>query len=374
MTTAEIVLMFIKSIPALLLVFLIWPLGLGAALGIKKNIDRYIIGFAAVQAVFFLCYIPAILNSWSSRTLTAVGAITISALAIGGAAIRFVKASEKKDFLALRKPDFKYLKNPFFLGALIIILYELYVYVFKEPWIYGDDVTYIRMVTDFVDTNAIYTKTWSGQVDLTPLSEINYKYVFTSYYPFLGSISILTELHPLILCKTVIPVFYLPIHYLITWRIGMFLFGDEKDGVKLIEMKSLFMFFYAILIEFGHISYYTMSRRVTIWIYNSKSDCFTILLPALFIYTFIFLTEKAETDNILTNTGLIYRQFLIFVMSLSSISATTMGLIMSPIVMGIWFIIAAFRLKKPSLFFSSLWTFVPHLMIIILIVRFVRLN
>ncbi|MCR5592168.1 MAG: hypothetical protein K6F79_00285 [Saccharofermentans sp.] len=374
MITAETIIMFLKSIPALLLVFLIWPLGLGAGLGIKKNIDRYIIGFAAVQAVFFLCYIPAILNAWSSRTLTAVGAITISALAIGGAAIRFVKASEKKDFLALRKPDFKYLKNPFFLGALIIILYELYVYVFKEPWIYGDDVTYIRMVTDFVDTNAIYTKTWSGQADLTPLSEINYKYVFTSYYPFLGSISILTGLHPLILCKTVIPVFYLPIHYLITWRIGMFLFGDEKDGVKMIEMKSLFMFFYAILIEFGHISYYTMSRRVTLWIYNSKSDCFTILLPALFIYTFIFLTEKAETNNILTNTGLIYRQFLIFVMALSSISATTMGLIMSPIVMGTWFIIAAFRLKKPSLFFSSLWTFVPHLMIIILIVRFVRLN
>ncbi len=111
MTTAEIILMFIKSIPALLLVFLIWPLGLGAGLGIKKNIDRYIIGFAAVQAVFFLCYIPAILNAWSSRTLTAVGAITISALAIGGAAIRFVKASEKKDFLALRKPDLSTSRN-----------------------------------------------------------------------------------------------------------------------------------------------------------------------------------------------------------------------------------------------------------------------
>lgn len=363
--------MFIKSVPALLLVFFVWPLGLGAGLGLKKNIDRYIIGFAAVQATFFLCYIPAILNSWSSRTLTAVGAITISLLAIGGATIRFAKVSEKKEFLALKRPNLQHLRNPFFLGALVIIVYELYIYVFKEPWIYGDDVTYMRLVTQFVDTNAIYTKEWAGQINPTPLREINFKYVFTSYYPFLGSISILTGLHPLILCKTVIPVFYLPTHYLITWRIGSYLFGDEKDEAKLIKKKSLFMFFYAILIEFGNISYYTMSRRVTIWIYNSKSDCFTILLPALFIYTFVFLTEKAETDRILTDMGLLHRQFLIFVIALASISATTMGLLMSPMIMGVWFIIAAFKVKKPSLFFSSLWTFVPHIIAVILLVWFV---
>lgn len=82
MTTSEIVLMFIKSIPALLLVFVLWPLGLGAGLGIKRNIDRYIIGFCAVQALFFLCYIPAFLNSWSSRTLTAVATVTISVIAL----------------------------------------------------------------------------------------------------------------------------------------------------------------------------------------------------------------------------------------------------------------------------------------------------
>ena len=374
MITTEIVLMLLKSIPALMLVFVLWPLGIGAALGLKKNIDRYIIGFSAVQAVFFLCYIPAILNAWSSRTLTAVGAITISALAIGGAAIRFVKASEKKDFLALRKPDLKYLKNPFFLGALIIILYELYVYVVKEPWIYGDDVTYIRMITDFVDTNTIYTKLWSGQVNPTDLSRINFKYVYTSYYPLLGTISILTGLHPLILCKTVIPVFYLPIHYLITWRIGSFLFGDEKDKAKLIEKKSLFIFFYSILIEFGHISYYTMSRRVTIWIYNSKSDCFTILLPSLFIYTFVFLTEKAETDNIIANTRLIYRQFLILVIALASISSTTMGLLMSPIVLFFIFLISALKERQPSLFFSSLWTLVPHIITTVLLVINVGFN
>ncbi len=373
MITTEIVLMLLESIPALMLVFVLWPLGLGAALGLKKNIDRYIIGFAVVQAVFFLCYIPAILNEWSSRTLTAVGAITISVLAIAGSAIRFAKASDKKEFLSIIKPNLQYLKNPFFLGALAIILYELYIYVFKEPWIYGDDVSYIRDITRIVDTNSIYTKYWVGQIDPIPLEEVSFKALFTSYYPFLAMISMLTGLHPLILCKTVIPVFYLPIHYLITWRIGMFLFGDEKDGAKLIEKKSMFMFFYAILIEFGHISYYTMSRRVTIWIYNSKSDCFTILLPALFIYTFIFLTEKAETDNILTDTGLIYRQFLIFIMALASISATTMGLIMSPIVMGIWFIIAAFRMKKPSLFFSSLWTFIPHVVMILLLCGFLGL-
>lgn len=371
MTISEIVLMLIKSVPALLLVFIIWPLGLGAGLGLKKNIDRYIIGFATVQAIFFICYIPAILNSWSSRTLTAVGAITISVLAIGGAVLRLAKSSDKKSFIALQNPNFQYLKNPFFVGALIIIIYELYIYVFKEPWIYGDDVSYIRTITRIVDTNAIYTKTWAGQIDSTPLKSVSFKALFTSYYPFLSMISIITNLHPLILCKTVIPVFYLPIHYLITWRIGDFLFREERNEAKSVEKKSLFMFFYAILIEFGHISYYTMSRRVTIWIYNSKSDCFTLLLPALFFYTFLFLTEKSETEGILTNTRLFYRQFLIMLIAMASISSTTMGLLMSPIIMGIWFLIAALRLKKPSILFTSLWTFIPHIITGLLLIEFV---
>ena len=53
----ELILPLIKSIPALLLIFLIWPMTLGAGLGLKKNIDRYLIGFAAVQALFFIVYI-----------------------------------------------------------------------------------------------------------------------------------------------------------------------------------------------------------------------------------------------------------------------------------------------------------------------------
>ncbi len=362
--------MLIKALPALILVFFIWPLTLGAGLGLKKNIDRYIIGFCAVQALFYIVYIPAIVFSWSSRTLTYAAAIIITIVGVGGALARYNKASDRKEYLALTKPNFSYLKNPFFIGALLIIAYEMWIYAVKEPYIYGDDVTYMTLVTRFVDTNAIYTKEWSGQVDPTPLSDINFKYVFTSYYPFLGMISILTRLHPLILCKTVIPLIYLPSHYLITWRIGMYLFGDEADKAKRLEQQSLFMFFYAILIEFGHISYYTLSRRVTIWIYNSKSDCFCLLLIPLFFYTYLFLCEKEESGLILSNNKLWYRQLLITLVALACNSATLMGVMFSAITMVIWYIIASFRLKKPSLFLSCLWTLIPHVIELALLINF----
>ena len=360
----------LKAVPALILVFGIWPLLLGTGLGLKRNIDRYIIGFTAVQALFFLIYIPAILMGWSSRTLTAVAAILISLVSGAGAVLRYKKAADKKEFIALSKPDLSFFKNPYFDIALIIVIYQLVRYVLKQPYIYGDDVTYITMITDFVDTNAIYVKTWAGQIDPTPLSEISFKYVFTSYYPFMGMISILSGLHPLILCKTVIPVFYVPIHYLIIWRIGKFLFGDEKDPKAKNEKQAVFMFFYVLLIEFGQISYYTMSRRLMIWVWNSKSDCFCLLLIPLFFYTFLLLTEKEETKAILDQTSLFYRQLLIAIIALSCNSATLMGLIMSAIVMGIWYVIAAFRLKSPKVFFTSLWTFIPHIITAILIINF----
>lgn len=52
----DLAIMLIKALPALILIFFIWSLTLGAGLGLKRNIDRYIIGFAAVHAHFFLAY------------------------------------------------------------------------------------------------------------------------------------------------------------------------------------------------------------------------------------------------------------------------------------------------------------------------------
>lgn len=362
--------MIIKALPALILVFFIWPLTLGVALGIKKNLDRFLIGFAAVQALFFLVYIPAICFAWNSRTLTYTAAIIITVVGVGGTLFRYYRAPSRKDFLALSKPNLAYFKNPFFLVAIGIILYEIWICVTKEPYIYGDDIVYLRMVTDFVDTNAIYTKTWSGQLVPTPLNEIDFKYVFTSYYPFLGMISILTKLHPLILCKTIIPLIYLPTHYLIAWRICIHLFDKESDEHGRIEKQSLFMFFYALLIEFGNISYYTISRRVTIWIYNSKSDCFTILLPILFIYTYLILSDEEERNGVIGNISNIKGLAIVLIMALACNSSTLMGVVLSPIVMVIWYLIVAFRHKKPSVFFVSLLTLIPHIITAILLVRF----
>lgn len=370
----EYLIMFVCALPALILIFLIWPLTLGATLGIKNNLDRYLIGFAAVQALFFIVYVPAICFSWSSRVLTYTAAIIITVVGIGGALLRYYRAPSRKDFLALSKPNLAYLKNPFFLVAIGIVFYELWVYAVKEPYIYGDDVTYIRMVTDIVDTDTIYTKTWAGQADYLPLSEINFKYLFTSYYPFLSMISILTKLHPLILCKTIIPLIYLPTHYLIVWRIADYLFNKETDNVARVNRQSLFMFFYAILIEFGHISYYTISRRVTIWIYNSKSDCFTLLIPVLFFYMYCFLMDNNEIDKLTDKCNMLYYQLLVLIMAMACNSASLMGLIVSPIVMVIWYLIASIRKRSIRIFIGSLWTLIPHLVTGVLILNVANFN
>ncbi len=363
--------MLVCALPALILIFLIWPLTLGATLGIKNNLDRYLIGFAAVQALFFIVYVPAICFSWSSRVLTYTAAIIITVVGIGGALLRYYRAPSRKDFLALSKPNLAYLKNPFFLIAICIILYEMWIYATKEPYIYGDDVTYMTLVTRFVDTNSIYTKSWAGQVVPTQLSEISYKYVFTSYYPFLGMISILSSIHPLILCKTILPLIYLPTHYLIVWRIASYLFSEEQLVAKRIEKKSLFLLFYSVLIEFGQISYYTLSRRVTIWIYNGKSDCFCLLLIILFFYLFVFLTEASLVAIKGNSLEYMHKPLLVVILALACISSTLMGLLFSGIVMLVWYIIFAFRARSLRLLITNLWTLIPHLVMTVLIVAFI---
>ncbi len=365
-----IVLSVIRAVLMLLLVFVVWPLMLGAGLGLKRNIDRYIIGFCATQALFFLIYIPAILMSWSSMTLTIVGTVVITLVGVIGAGFRLYKSKDKKEFMALTKPDLSFLKNPFFDLAIVIVVYQIVRYVLKQPPVHGEDVTYINMITDFVDTNAIYTKTWAGQMDPTPLSEISFKYVFTSYYPFMGMISILTGLHPLILCKTVIPIFYVPIHYMMVWRVMQYIFGSKEDEISGSKKISICLFFYALLIEFIQYSDNTVSRHLLISVWNSESNCCCLLLVPLFFYTFLFLMEDAESEKALGKAKLFYRQLLIMIIAVACISATVMGIIMSAIVMGLWFIIAAFRLKRINVFATSIWTIIPHIITALFILLF----
>ena len=279
--------MIVKALSALILIFIIWPIALGVCLGFKKNIDRYIIGFCAVQALFFVMYIPAILFAWSSRALAFSATTVITSISIIGVLIRYRNASSLHELLSIGKPNFSYLKNPFFIIAITIVLYEMWTYAVKEPYIYGDDDTYIRLVTNIVDTNTIYLKDWTGQIEPNLLSNYSFKSVFTSYYPFLSSISILSGLHPLILCKTVIPLVYLPIHYLIVLRIGLYLFDSSVDNKT--DKLSVFMFFYSILIEWGLISYYTISRRLTIWIYNRNLIAFVYCYYHCFFTHIIYL-------------------------------------------------------------------------------------
>lgn len=352
------------SVPVLVLIFICWPMLLGTALGLKNNIDRFIVGFTAVQAVFYLVYIPAMVFSWSSRTLSFTAAAVITVVSVIGVVVQYRKATGVRSLLSWKTPNLKYLSNPFFIGMLVIVIYELWVYVFKEPYIYGDDVSYMRRVTRFVDTNSIYTKEWSGQTGEMPLADVGFKAVFTSYYPFLGMISVLSGIHPLILCKTIIPVIYVPVHYLIVWRIGSFLFRDKEESFRRNAM-SIFMFVYAVLIEFGLISYYTISRRVVIWIYNSKSDCFCLLLLPLFFYMYVLMVRK---DSLMGEAPLWHRQLIVFIIALACNSSSLMGVIMSALIMGIWILIAAVKDRRPLYLIRDLWLFVPHVICVCLII------
>ncbi len=359
--------MIIKALPALILIFFIWPITLGAALGIKENIDRYLIGFAAVQALFFLVYIPAICFFWSSRVLTYTAALLITIVGVGGALLRYNRSSSRKSFLAITKPNITYFKNPFFLLAIGIILYEMWIYLTKEPYIYGDDTTYISLITQIVDTDAIYTKWWTGQIENTPINEISIKYVFTSYYPFISMMSVLSGIRPLILCKTIIPLFYVPIHYLIVWRICRSLFDSENDLKSKIKKESCCYFLYTLLIEMGQISYYAFSRRVTIWIYNNKSNCFCLLLVILFFYTYILISENENCDRLLIDNRPINKKLVIIIIAIACNSASLMGVLFSAIIVFQWMLIVAIKKKDMRIFTSNISVLLPHIVTLIVL-------
>lgn len=315
--------------------FLILPLLYGYGLGAKKRLDQLLIGFCAVQAVYYPAGLLLIFLKVSARWMTGMEMALLTGLALLLAICRRQRREQNNRKVAGNPKEGTFFLRTYgiwILPALLLIGLQIYRSVVLEPYIYGDDTTYIRMITNIVETDSVYLKTWTGQLTPDVLSSISYKYLYTTYYPFLASISLLSGIHPLILCKSILPCIYLPFHYLVVWRISGYLFSGAENGKK----RGLFLFFYTVFIEWGLISYNTISRRMMMWIWNSKSLLFGILLPLLFFYSYLFMEDfekpKEERGSL----------WILLICSLSSISASLMGVLFVPVILGIFILRTGF--------------------------------
>lgn len=239
------------------------------------SVSRCIVdGLIILYAIFHVLCIPITLLKLEFSVLCHIYTLVIDLIIILGVLCCFKKCAFK--------PKTKK-KSLYAYATIGIILLQIMVLVMGNIYQYGDDKTYLALVNDIVENNHLYLTDWKTGLDIN-LDNVSVKYVFTSYYPFLAYISVLSGLHPLIVCKTILPIFYILYAYMVIYENAKLLFQNEK--------KEQFMFIYSLLVMFGGYSWYSISFRYLTWVWQSKAFLAIIVLPMVFCYSYSIMNER----------------------------------------------------------------------------------
>lgn len=156
-----------------------------------------------------------------------------------------------------------------------VIFIPAVLLTFYTPYIYGDDKTYLTMVNDIVSSNTLYlVDTVTGEAQ----SWVAAKYALSSYWTFLAYLAKVTGIHPLILCKTLLPYLIIPTYYVVQGLFAAWLFRGQKRKI------DVYMLIVALVSIFGGFSNYTITYRLMTWVWQSKAFLALIVMPFLFYF------------------------------------------------------------------------------------------
>lgn len=302
----------ILGICILVLVLGLLPIIIGAVISshIKRE-DAKTISFSYFMGLMLMLMVMQLLSVPMTLLRVSFSALTLSysaILAVLCAIVFIFHRDYLKKIAAHGKGIFINLERKWIFVAAVIMIPVL-ILSFTTPYIYGDDRTYITMVNDILESNALYqTDFATGESAPWVLS----KYALSSYWTWIAYLAKISGLHPLILCKTVLMFFFVPMSYWAQGLAASYLFHNNERRIY------LFMAFVGLIGLFGEFSMYSVSYRIYTWVWQSKAFLAIIVLPFLFYYCslifeknmkfaevlILFMLVIATSSTTLTGTGL----------------------------------------------------------------------
>lgn len=175
--------------------------------------------------------------------------------------------------------------NVLLLLTILIIVYQMFRFITMEMFIDGDDYTYMSLINDSVVTNHFYLRfPTTGNTVTNIWGQFHYKYLFTTFYPQMAMLTKLAGVNGNVLSHTIFPAFVIGYSYLAMWELAGF-FIKKRDA------RVTAFFVWTLCMEYGLWSYYTFSRRLMMYVWNSKSVCFCVLMPMLMYWVFQVIAD-----------------------------------------------------------------------------------
>ena len=166
---------------------------------------------------------------------------------------------------------------------LLLVGFQLYM-AFTRASFDGDDAYYVVQALTAQQTDTLYRIDPNRGVSM-PLDARHALALFPIWEAFVGT---MCGIHATVMAHSVVPLFLIPLTYLIYYEIGCELFCSKK------RLLPMFMVLMALWQMFGNVSIYTTETFFLTRTWQGKSFAGNFIIPAVF---WIFLCLFRESDR-----------------------------------------------------------------------------
>lgn len=265
----------------LFLLLILAPFGTG--LIINRFIDKenrsygisYISGFLTLLAAFQLLAVPVVfMDAWGFETIVKFFNVIVTLLTgFGIVQMLHLWRAKGRIFNGRNLFSAKSKAEKIQWGIVLILIgFQLFMAVTHASFD-GDDAYYVvqSVITD--ETNTLYRI-----LPYTGLStSLDMRHSMAVFPLWIAYIARMTGIHAAIVSHTILPVFLIPLTYLIYYEIGKKLFKEKK------EQLPVYMTLVCMLQIFGNVSIYNNATFLLMRTWQGKSMLANVVIPSIFM-------------------------------------------------------------------------------------------
>ena len=317
--------MEIRNLLILVLLMVIVPLLIGTIWAGLVQIDHkikyiafsWLTGFLTMMALTQMIAVPMVLRRQHFHPFQcAYSAVLVIACVIAVVVLLF-RWKRKKTVWA-KQEKMSWTTILFVLGAVFLIGIQTY-FVSAYQHIDDDDSRFVVEEVMAVERNVMYTlNPVTGALSFWDMGEVR-KDMVSPWTMFVAYISKISDIPPAILSHRYLPVFLIPMCYIVYAMIGLFFFENNR------EKTSIFLIFISALQMYGYSSTHTISALMLLRIWQGKAVLAAVILPLLFYYLLCAYKNEYQIQDIIQ----------IFLTTGAAALTSSMGIFLAPIMVAL---------------------------------------
>ena len=336
----------------LILLLILAPFGTG--LIINRYMDEenrsfgvtYVAGFLTLLATFQLIAVPVVFTDpWGFETIVDIFTV-VTTLFTGMGIVITMHYWRRVGRIFHKHPCWKEknrLEQIQWILVFVLIGLQLFMAVTHASFD-GDDAFYVvqSVITDETDTLYRILPYTGGS------TRLDMRHAMAVFPLWIAYIARMTGIHATIISHTVLPVFLIPLTYMIYYEIGKKLWKEKA------EQLPSYMIFVCLLQTFGNVSIYNNATFLLMRTWQGKSMLANVIIPGVFM-VLIWLFD-GEPEKRRQRGGM---WFLLIMINIAAAMMSTASVFMNSFLIAVMAVVFSLQEKNIKILFKMAACCIP---------------